>query len=170
MEYKKRILERDKMVFGKLDSVAVYSDYLMKGRQMIRELDELKVKFRNRGQWGALVAAVKQKKDVYDSVIKLGQDFGFIDKKVAELKVSAEMSVTPMTEADVKKEVEDEVKKLTQLAEGKIIDMRPELLGVVDEQEVKKFLPNNVKLVEHKKRKKKPVVKTKIEVTLKKRI
>jgi len=166
--YKQQILRNDKDVLENLDSVGVYSDYLLKSRQMVKELDELKVKFRNKGQWTALVAAVKQKKEIYDSVIKMGQDFGFIEKKATEFKVSGEMSFSTMSEKEVKEEIQKEVENIQRLSTG-VIDMRPELLGVMPE-EVRKFIPQ--KLLENKnisKTKIKTKAKTKIKFIVRKR-
>lgn len=164
---KRRIYQLDKARFQSFDKYAVYTDYVAKSTQMVKELDEIKTKFRNRGQWAALVAAVKQKGEIYDKVIKLGQDFGFIDKKATEIKVEGEMTFSTMSEKDIRAEIESEVKKMHQLASGKVIEMRPELIGVTDD-EVNSFVPGNLLQLESQNKHTK--VKRKIKVTLKKRI
>lgn len=164
---KHHIYKIDKMTFENLDNATVYSDYIFKCQQMIRDLDEMKVKFRNRGQWTALVASVKTKKEILDGVIKMGQEFGYISKKATELKMSGEISMTAMSTKDMKAEIAREVESLNKLAKGKAIEMRQELLGVTD-QELKKFLPANVVHQESEAPRKK--IKTKLRVSLKKMI
>jgi len=166
VEYKRRVYQHDKVRFQNLDRYVVFSDYVNKSGQMVKELDDIKLKFRNRGQWSALVAAIKTKKEIYDSVIKLGQEFGLIDKKAAEVKVQGEVSFSTMSDVDVKREIEREVQKMHQIAKGGVVDMRPELLGVTDD-EVARYVPAHVVgLPEPRKTK----VKHKIKVTLKKRV
>jgi len=166
--YKQRIYEIDKERFNHLDSVTVYTDYTEKSRQMIKELDKLKVKFSNRGQWTALVAAVKEKNVIYKDVIKLGQDFGFIERKASEITFQGEMSFATYTTEEVKKELEKEVKKLNQMAKGEIIEMRPELLETLDEdtEKIKKYFPVDIQEVQAKKTIQKKVIKKKIKLKM----
>jgi len=162
--YRQRIYDLDQEKFQHLDSVSVYTDYTEKARQMIKELDKLKVKFSNRGQWTALVAAVKEKNTIYKDVIKLGQDFGFIERKVNEIKIQGEMSFASYTTEEIKQELEKEMKKLNQMAKGNIIEMRPELLETLDEdtEKLQKFFPVDIKEVE--KPVKKKVTKKKLKL------
>ena len=162
---KRKMYRIEKVRYQNLDKYVVYSDYVYKSTQMVKELDEIKTKFRNRGQWTTLVAAIKQKGEIYDKVIKMGQDFGFIDRKAAELKIEGEMSFSTMTDKDIRTEIEAEVKKMHQLAAGKVIEMRPELTGVTDD-EVASYVPANLIQIPEKSKTK---IKTKIKVTLKKR-
>lgn len=143
-EYKRQIITLERHAFQNLDSSAVYADYLFKQRQMIKELDLIQTKFRNRGQWTALVAAIKTKSEIYDKSIKLGQDFGFIEKKAGELKVTGEVSFSAMSEADMQKQIKQEVEAMHRMVKSKEIHMREEILGVTG-KEVRKFLPTNVK-------------------------
>lgn len=142
VQYKKQIAETDRAIFTNMDSVGVFSDYCLKMRQLVKELDDVKMKFKSHHQYTALVAAIKQKKEIYDSVIKMGQDFGFIEKKAKELKLKGELSFVTMTEDEVKGEIQAEVKRMNNLLTGQI-DMREELLDVT-EAEVKKYIPATV--------------------------
>ena len=164
--YKQRIYDIDHDRFQRFDKVTVFGDYVEKSRRMIKELDELKVKFRNRGQWTALVAAVKEKNVIYKDVIKLGQDFGFIERKASEITVQGEMSFATYTMEEVKKELKEEVARLNQMAKGDVIEMRPELLESLDEdtEKIKKYFPVEIKEPQKKKIKKKKVIKKKLKL------
>lgn len=141
-DYKRQLLDFDRATFEGLDSVAIYSEYIQKIRRIINELDWAMKICKERGQGQALVNAIWRKKEAYDSVIKLGQDFGFIDKKASELKVSSELSFSSMTEEEVKEEIKREVEKMNQITRT-TIPMRGEVVNLLDES-VREHLPSNV--------------------------
>lgn len=165
-QYKNAIYNADRRAIQNLDTKTIFAEYVMKNHQLVRELDVLKKKFTNYGQWTALVAAIKQKREIYNDVIAKGQDFGFIDRKVTELKVSSTMTFNTMSEEEMKAEIAQEVKAMKALA-TKQIDMRPELLDVTPD-EVKMFAPAHVLKLPAPERRKKNV-KRKVKLTFKRR-
>ena len=158
----------DKVMFENLSSSDVYSDYLYKSKQMVKRLHEIQVKFRNRGQWTALVAAIKQEKDIYDACIKHGQDFGFIDKKATTMEVSGEFQFSTMSTEEMKKEIAQQMNELKKLASGSVFEMRPEILETAG-ADAQRYLPVEVtgNTEQPKKRSK---VKLKTKVTLKRNV
>jgi hypothetical protein len=160
---KKDILEKDKAIFEKLDSGIVYSDYLIKSKSMIKRLQRMSKKFGYRNQYTALVAAIKAEKDIYDSCIKLGQEFGFIDKKTGSLALSAEIDMNDLSDDEVRDEIETEVKRLNKLVSGNVVDVRPELAAIAGD-DVNDFMPTNVVKLP-KKEKRKAKVKAKLTLT-----
>ena len=164
------IITVDTEYFKRLTSEDVYSDYLHKSKQMVKRLHQIQVKFRNRGQWTALVAAIKQEKDIYDSCIKHGQDFGFIDKKASTMEVSGEFQFSTMSDDEMKREIAKQMDELNRLASGNVIEMRPEILDAAGGDV--KYLPAEITGNTEKKAKKKPRKKmsTKVKVTLKRNV
>ena len=162
--YKQRIYDIDSEKFKHLDSVTVYSDYCEKARCMIKEFDKIKTRFTNRGQWAALSNAIKEKNIIYKDVIKLGQEFGFIERKANEISIQGEMSFASYSTDEIKDELAKEVKKLNDMARGKIINMRPEMLETLDTgtEKLKKFFPVNIQKIEKPVEKK--VVKKKLKL------
>ena len=158
---KSEILNMDTAIYEHLSSGAVYSDYLMKAQQMVKKLHKLQSLFKSRGQYNAYVAAIKQEKDIYDSCIKHGQDFGYIEKKVQSLEVSGEFTFGHLTEEEIKKEIATEIKELNKLANSNTIEMRPELLDVTDE-DVKSYVPTNIVTIPEKSSVKKVKIKNKV--------
>ena len=166
-DYKNKIFRTDKAILNDLDNAAVYVDYLIKNKQLTKELDEVRLKAKNRNQLTALVAAVKQKREIYNDILRVGQELGFVQKKAAEVKVDAQMTVGEMTEEEVTKAINDEVDRMKRLTEGVTVEMREELLGVTGE-EVRRFLPVNT--VPEAIRNQKTIKKTRIKVSLKKSV
>jgi len=154
-DYKRQLMDLDRATFEGLDSVAVYSEYIQKIRRIINELDWAMKICKEKGQAQALVNAIWRKKEAYDSVIKLGQDFGFIEKKASELKVSSELSFSTMTEEEVKDEIKREVEKMNQITRS-TIPMRGEVVELLDES-VRENLPSNVVVLPPKSKTKKKV-------------
>lgn len=141
-EYKKQLLNADRKAFTGLDPVTAFSDYVMKVRQVVRELDEAIDICRSRGQGQALVSAIWRKKEAYDSLLTWGQEFGFVARKATELKVSSELSFSTMSEDEVKKEVKRELERLNALAtQG--MPMRAEVLDMMPEA-ARRALPGNI--------------------------
>ena len=173
-DVKKEILAVDTAIYSNLSSAGVMSDYVSKARKSIQELDEIKIKFKNRGQWSALVAAVKVKNDIHKDVIKLGQDLGFIEKKTGELKISGEMQFSTVSDAEVMADIQKEIADINKMVGRKTINMRPEILDAVG-TDVQKYLPApaNVQDDEATRPKKTKVKKktlTKVKVSLRKRV
>lgn len=166
---KKRIHITDTENFSQLNNVKVYTDFVERSRQGINDLEEMQQRFKWKHQYTALVAAVKMKHEINKDVIKIGQEMGFIEKKGNEVSVEAEMSFSTMSTDDVKQEVADEVARLNEMANGNIIEMRPELLATLerDEERIRKFIPSGSIIEDEPKLKKQ---KMKIKVKLKKRI
>jgi len=161
------VLNADTNFFESMTSGGVYSDYLMKSKGMIKKLHKLQTEFKGRGQYTALVAAIKQEKDIYDSIIKHGQDFGFIQKKSQSLEVTNTLTFGNLTDKELKAEIQKEMTDLNRMAKGNTIDMRPELLGVADD--VESFIPANVANIPEE-FKGKISVKVKVKRTLRKNV
>jgi len=143
-EYKLRIFDIDQAEFQALNSVKVYTDFVEKSRENIKDLDEMQQRFKWKHQYTALVACIKMKHEINKDVLKTGQQMGFIEIKGNEISVETELSFSTMTTDDVKQEVANEVARLNEMAQGKnIIEMRPELLATLeaDEKRIKKFIP-----------------------------
>lgn len=171
-EYKLRIFDIDQAEFQSLNNVKVYTDFVEKSKQNINDLEEMQQRFKWKHQYTALVACIKMKHEINKDVLKTGQQMGFIEVQGNEISVEAEMSFSTMSTDDVKQEVADEVARLNAMANGagNIIEMRPELLATLEEDEkrIRKFIPaDSIKepLVEKKRQ-----PKVKVKVKLKKRI
>lgn len=154
-DYKRQLLDFDRAAFEHLDSVTVYSEYIQRIRRIINELDWAMKICKEKGQGQALVNAIWRKKEAYDSVIKLGQDFGFIEKRASELRVSSELSFSTMTEEEVKEEIKREVQKMNEITRN-TIPMRGEVVELLDES-VRNSLPSNVVVLPSKSKTKKKV-------------
>lgn len=166
-EYKKQIVEIDKAFFEGLDAVSAYSDYILKMRQIIKELQYAITICMKKGQGQALVSAIWRKKEVFDSILKWGQEFGFVPKKSSELKLSSELSFSTMTDQEVEEEVQREIAKMNDLINANTI-IRPEVAAFIGDS-VKEKIPSNI-VVFPKKEKKRAKKKAKVKLTLRNKV
>ncbi len=156
---KSEILVFDKTFFEHLDSGTVFSDYLMKAKQNITDLNRLinttNIRSAQGSEKAAFVGAIKLRGEINEKCVKMGQDLGHIDRQAKEVNLNFEGSMdfnfSAMTNADIQKEIQDEVKKLNAIASGNVVKMREELLGVTGE-EIRKFLPPGSTKLKSKKR------------------
>jgi hypothetical protein len=149
---KTEIIQFDKTYFEHQDSGTVFSKYLMQAKQNIMDLNRLikttKVHSAQGSDKTAYVAAIKLRAEVQDKCVKMGQDLGHIDKRAKEVDLrldgKVDFNFASMSNADIQKEIQSEVNKLHQLADGNTtIEMREELMGVSG-KEVRKFFPTKV--------------------------
>lgn len=175
-DIKAEILSRASSMFHNLTSEAVYEDFLSKCRVNIKEIDEVRVKFKNRGQWSSLIAAQKVKHEIYKDVVKLGQDLGFIDKKSGELKLTGEMSFSSMSDSEVVADIQKEIESINKMVGRKSVAPRPEVLEAAG-SEIKQLsskrgqaLEPEVLDAEDERPRKKKKVLAKVKLSLKKRV
>ena len=149
---KKYLLDSDKATLQKLDPFSYYSDYLVKLTHVIRELQSLIGLAKEQGNLQTMVTAIWKKKEAYDSVIKMAQEFGLISKASSELKFSSEFTFSTMTTEEVKSEIQREVLKLKEIASRRI-SIRSEVAQFMDPA-TKAKLPDNVIVLPEEKRSK----------------
>lgn len=164
-EYKRQILDYDRAFFESLDSVSAYSDYILKIKQIVRELQSAIQICSKKGQGQALVNAIWRKKEAFDSVLKWGQEFGFIEKRISELKVSSEVSFSTMSDEEVQEEIDREMNRMSAIMDQSTV-MRPEIAELIDPQ-VKENIPTNVVAFPKRKKKVKKQAKVKFIVRTK---
>ena len=156
----------DKLAFQSLENSTVYSDYLSKQSGILRALRNLQLKYAK--SWGGpnsrngaiVLAALTKQSDIYDKCVKMGQELGFIDKKSSSLEV--EFSYKDLAEDDLKAEIKKEMKKISNLGQGPVIEMRPEMMKAIGDAS---FAASNViEMPDKERRIKKAKIKAKIKI------
>ena len=139
---KKQILDLDKSTLQQIDPFSYFSDYLTKMIYILRELRVAKIEAKKDKNHASVISAIWKKKEAYDSIIKMAQEFGLIPRTASELKLSNEISFSTMTVEEAKMEIAREVSRLKELATRKI-SIRPEVAQFMDPV-TKANLPDNV--------------------------
>lgn len=142
---KRYIIDSEKSIIQNLDPFSYYSDYLIKITHVLRELQQLIGLAKEQGNLQTMATAIWKKKEAYDSVIKMAQEFGLIPKAASEFKLSSEVTFSTMTTAEVKAEIQREVLRLKEIATKKI-GIRSEIVQFMDPV-TKENLPENVIII-----------------------
>lgn len=132
-EYKRKIVEKDKIFYEGLEGHQVFSDYVMRMNMLVEELDEVVATSSTTNALGAKVSAISKKKDIFESVVKMAQELGFVDKSSKKVEISGNFHFQNKSASDVEKEVRAEIKKITKLVNGSSMNYRPEIIEVIDE-------------------------------------
>ncbi len=79
-ELKNELYSQDRAAVESADPVSIFIRYCLQQEGIIAELNKVIEKFMDTNQGSAIVGAIKEKSQIYDRVIKMGQDLGLIIK------------------------------------------------------------------------------------------
>ena len=143
--YKQEIWETDRHHFERISKFSLFSDYVGRTFNTIKELDYAATYCRDKGLGQAMVTAICKKQEFNKQVLDVAQDLGFVDKGTSEIKFSSEFSFSTMSDVEVETEIKRELEKMNKILHSKI-EIRPEVAQFMDE-DVKKNLPSHVVLL-----------------------
>lgn len=107
----------------------VYVEYCMAQRGCINDLNTLLEQYKQAKNASAIVGAVKARSDIIDKMIKLGQDFGIIEKKPQESRIVAGVVVTQLSNDQLREAIADQIANLntlvTRFGDKEIGDLDP---------------------------------------------
>jgi hypothetical protein len=72
--------EDGRSIIGR-SSESIFVDYVIRSRQNLRALQDLREGFVGTNQGAAAVGAIKAQQDILDRMIKVGQELGYVEKK-----------------------------------------------------------------------------------------
>lgn len=96
----------------------VYSDYVMRTRHHIEQLQEIMVDLRGGNQGSALVGAVLAKQKLIEGMIKVGQDLGIVDRKPVRTEHAVLMHMDDPALAEMLSNELEGIKELMQRGGG----------------------------------------------------
>jgi len=128
-ELKSKALQVQVEAIQKKTTEEVFVEYLFQQSACIRDLTDLANEAYKKQHLQAQVSAVKGRSEIYDKIIKMGQDFGIIDKKPVRTESMLGVVVADLTDEDLKKRVASELGSLRGLMEKfgdkNILDVKP---------------------------------------------
>lgn len=107
-----------------------YVEYCLAQHGCIRDLNKLILQYQRESKNpAALVSAIKARSDIVDKMIKLGQDFGIIEKKPQEQKIVAGVVVTQLSNEELRAAIAKQIASLNSMVnefgDTKFIDVEP---------------------------------------------
>ena len=92
----------------------VYVDYVNDQLANIRDLTKILDTFNTTKQHSAMVGAIRARSEIQDKVIKMGQEFGFIDKR-PDTRFVAGVLVHKLSDNELKSSIEEKLGALAAL-------------------------------------------------------
>lgn len=112
---KKKLLETKA---GELKGKApehVYVEYILAQTRGIQDIDAMIKDFKTSKNWGAMVAAVRVRAELYDKLIAKGQEFGVFRKAPERKELVGGILLADLTNADLRKQIVGAVSSLEKL-------------------------------------------------------
>ena len=138
-ELKSKMLEIESLKIQEKSAEATYVEYVIKQETNIKDLTDMITKFKESKQHAAMVSAVKARAEIYDKMISVGQELGFIKKVPERTEVIAGVMVAEMSNDDLRAAIAGELASLDALmkkhGEGHITDLTPGQLHFSDAPE-----------------------------------
>lgn len=109
--------DEDRRIWNQVDPVNIYADYREQQLLCAHELEDLAVVFRNGKQFSALVSAIKARSEVFDKIIKIGQELGLIKRAAREVNLRGSVDVRSLSIAELRVHLSKEVSGLRRMLE-----------------------------------------------------
>lgn len=92
-----------------------FVDYVLHQRAVIKDLTDAYEKFKASNQSNAMVGALRARADVYDKIIKVGQEFGLIEKKPEEKRILGGLAIANVSDDRLRSMIVAEIAGVDQL-------------------------------------------------------
>lgn len=107
----------------------VYVDYVIKQSENLKDLSKMVGEFYVSKQYNAMVGAIRARSEIYDKLLKTGQEFGVIKTPKSDSDVVAGFLVANLSNKDLKDAIVNELKELNKMMKAvgdkSIVDMEP---------------------------------------------
>jgi hypothetical protein len=111
----KRVFYNFESARAKKSTEEVFVDYVLHQRAVIKDLSDAYEKFKGSNQSNAMVGALRARADVYDKIIKVGQEFGLIEKKPEERRILAGIAVAEISDDKLRSMIVGEISNVDRL-------------------------------------------------------
>jgi len=107
----------------------VYADYLVQQAACIRELTSLSKTSRLKSNLPALISAVRARSEILDKIIKMGQDFGIIERKPERKEIALGVVVAKLSNEELRQRILSELCGIDVLmkkfGDKNLLDLKP---------------------------------------------
>lgn len=93
----------------------VYVEYMLHQKKCLEDLEAMSKQFSNAKHYSALVTSVKTRSDIYDKIIKVGQEFGLLEKRPERREIVAGVLVAKMNSNQLRSTILGELQGMEKL-------------------------------------------------------
>jgi len=109
----------------------VFVEYMLNQKRCIKDLEVMAQRFDNAKHYSALVGSVKTRSDIFDKIIKMGQDLGLLEKRPERKEIVAGVLVAKMDDQQLRDVILGELRNLDELmgvARGGLMELSEPVL------------------------------------------
>lgn len=127
-DMKLRAVRSQVEAFRRRSTEEIYAEYVIQQAACIRELTGLAATAHGKKDARALISAVKVRSDIYDKIIKTGQDFGIIEKKAERREIAMGVLMANLSDEDLRGRIFGELTGIqdlmTKFADKDLLDLK----------------------------------------------
>lgn len=116
-------------VFRRRSTEEIYAEYVFQQAACVRDLTDAAVAADTKRDIKALISAIKARSDIYDKIIKTGQDFGIIEKKAERREIALGVVLANLSDEDLRARISGELTGITDLmtkfGDKNLLDLKP---------------------------------------------
>ena len=128
-DMKRRAIRSQVEAFRRRSTEEIYAEYVLQQAACIRDLTGLAATAHGKKDARALIAAVTARSNIYDKIIKTGQDFGIIEKKAERREIALGVVLANLSDEDLRGRISGELTGIKDLmikfADKDLLDLRP---------------------------------------------
>ena len=128
-DIKRRAMRREGQYLKAKTKEELYAEYVLKQSACVKDLTNLSKDFKKSKNYSAMVSAVRARSEIYDKMIKTGQDFGIIEKKVERTEHVVGVMIGKLSDDELRQTIVGELSNLqnmmSRFGEQDIIDIEP---------------------------------------------
>ena len=107
-EIELNLLESEGAKFTNMGTAHRYYIYMLRMEQLVRELDQFtRLHMDDDPRKSGVVGAIKAKANIYDNLMKMGQELGIIAKRARELRVLGEINLVALPNEEIRQLYEE---------------------------------------------------------------
>ena|GEM_PF-4978476 len=128
-DIKRRAVRSQVDAHRKLSTEEIYAEYVIQQAACIRDLTGLAKTSKKKNDLRALVSAVKTRSDIYDKIIRTGQDFGIIEKKAERHELGMAVILANLTNDELQERIAGALTGIKDLmvkfADKDLLELKP---------------------------------------------
>jgi len=102
-------------VFRRRSTEEIYAEYVFQQAKCVRDLTDAAKEASAKKDIKALITAIKTRSDIYDKIIKTGQDFGIIERKAERREIALGVVLASLSDEDLRARISGELTGITDL-------------------------------------------------------
>jgi hypothetical protein len=112
---KAKFIENEATIIREKSTEHTYVEFVLEQKRCINDLEELISSYDKEKNMSAHVGAVRAKSDIVDKIVKMGQDFGLIERKADSGRMIAGKALINLTNIELKQFVLGEIQAVNEM-------------------------------------------------------